>query len=210
MYGLPQAGILADKLLQSKLAAHGYRPVPVTPGLRKHDTRDLYFAMVVDDFGVKYTRREDVQQHLMTTLQEVGYKVSEDRAGTRYCGLTLTWDYTARTVTITMPGYTGRALQRFQHTAPVRDEHFPHAWLEPAPIRSLSSIFRCARQNFILVGCRQFSPCPRGPRHVIVLCSSSRSHNAQSYRDTCDPVVKTNRSHHGGHCQTAQLCSIPS
>ena len=130
MYGLPQAGILANKLLQAKLEPHGYRPVPITPGLWKHDTRDLYFALVVNDFGVKYTRRDDAQ-HLMTTLKEVGYKVSEDWDGNRYCGLTLTWDYQARTVIISMPGYVERASQRFQHTAATRAEHSPHVWNQP-------------------------------------------------------------------------------
>ena len=80
MYGLPQAGILANKLLQNKLAPHGYRPVPITPGLWKHDTRDLWFTLVVDDFGVKYTKRDDAE-HLMATLQAVGYKVSQDWNG---------------------------------------------------------------------------------------------------------------------------------
>ena len=53
MYGLPQAGILANQLLQRKLEPHGYRPVPITPGLWTHDTRKLQFALVVDDFGLK-------------------------------------------------------------------------------------------------------------------------------------------------------------
>jgi hypothetical protein len=81
MYGLPQAGTLANKLLQAKLAPHGYHPVPVTPGLWRHDTRALHFELVVDNFGVKCTRHEDAQ-HLMTTLQQVGYKVSKGWVGT--------------------------------------------------------------------------------------------------------------------------------
>jgi hypothetical protein len=32
MYGLPQAGILANKLLKKRLACHGYFEVPHTPG----------------------------------------------------------------------------------------------------------------------------------------------------------------------------------
>ena len=127
MYGLPQAGILANQLLQSRLAPHGYRPVPVTPGLWKHDTRDVHFTLVVDDFGVKYTQRTDAE-HLMQTLNEVGYKVSKDWTGTRYCGLTLAWDYVNRHVTVSMPGYVERALQRFQHTKPTRAENSPHIW----------------------------------------------------------------------------------
>jgi hypothetical protein len=36
MYGLPQAGILANKLLKKRLARHGYHEQPHTPGLWKH------------------------------------------------------------------------------------------------------------------------------------------------------------------------------
>jgi hypothetical protein len=87
MYGLPQAGILANQLLQRRLALHGYRPVPITPGLWKHDTRDVHFTLVVDDFGVKYTQQADAE-HLMKTLTAVGYKVSEDWTGSPSRGIT--------------------------------------------------------------------------------------------------------------------------
>ena len=104
MYGLPQAGILANQLLKRKLEPHGYRPVPITPGLWAHDTKNIHFALVlVDDFGVKYTNRDDAE-HLMHTLSAVGYKVSQDWAGTRYCGLTLAWDQHERHVTVSMSG----------------------------------------------------------------------------------------------------------
>jgi hypothetical protein len=53
MYGLPQAGILANELLQRSLAKDGYRPTQHTHGLWKHDTRPISFSLVVDDFGVK-------------------------------------------------------------------------------------------------------------------------------------------------------------
>ncbi len=33
MYGLPQAGILAQELLERRLNMHGYRQSPLTPGL---------------------------------------------------------------------------------------------------------------------------------------------------------------------------------
>ncbi len=36
MYGLPQASILANKLLKERLARHGYFEQPHTPGLWKH------------------------------------------------------------------------------------------------------------------------------------------------------------------------------
>ena len=66
----------------------------------------------------------------MATLNKL-YKVSEDWEGTRYCGLTLTWDYTNRTCDISMPGYIERALQRFAHPPTTRPQHAPHAWQKP-------------------------------------------------------------------------------
>jgi hypothetical protein len=64
MYGLPQAGILANEFLQRNLAKDGYRPTQHTHGLWTHDTRPISFSLVVDDFGVKYVGREHAE-HLM-------------------------------------------------------------------------------------------------------------------------------------------------
>ena len=54
IYGLPQAGILAKKLLRSRLAPDGYYKVAHTPGLLRHVTRTVHFTLCVDGFGVKY------------------------------------------------------------------------------------------------------------------------------------------------------------
>eukprot|EP00957_Ditylum_brightwellii_P183843 14003764-Ditylum_brightwellii.AAC.1 len=51
MYGLSQAGILANKLLTTQLVEHGYYPVQHTPGVWWHKWRPVTFALVVDDFG---------------------------------------------------------------------------------------------------------------------------------------------------------------
>jgi hypothetical protein len=129
VYGLPQAGKIANDQLIQFLKPHGYAPVPLTPGLWKHKTRNLVFSLVVDDFGVKYVDRSEAE-HLLTTL-EIFYKVSTDWSGTRYIGLTLAWDYEKRTCDVSMPGYVERAIQRFQHPTPVKREDSPHAWQKP-------------------------------------------------------------------------------
>jgi hypothetical protein len=59
VYGLKQAGILANQLLQTRLAPFGYYPARHTPGLWLHKTRPISFMLVVDDFAVKYV----VKQH---------------------------------------------------------------------------------------------------------------------------------------------------
>jgi hypothetical protein len=69
MYGLPQAGILTNKLLQRNLTKDGYRPTTHTHGLWTHNTRPISFSLIVDDFGVKYVGREHAE-HLMTCIEK--------------------------------------------------------------------------------------------------------------------------------------------
>ncbi len=68
MYGLPQAGILASKLLKKRLTCHGYFEVPHTPGLRKHISHPVWFNLCIDDFGVKYIG-EDNLKYLFASLR---------------------------------------------------------------------------------------------------------------------------------------------
>ena len=91
IYGLPQAGILANKQLRRRLAKHGYFEVNHAPGLWRHVARPVQFSLVVGDFGVKYVGEENAQ-HLINAIQTEGYKLSIDRTGTKYCGITLQWD----------------------------------------------------------------------------------------------------------------------
>ena len=58
MYDLPQAGILANKLLRQRLEPHGYYEVEHTPGLWIHRTLPIQFTLVVNDFGVKYINKK--------------------------------------------------------------------------------------------------------------------------------------------------------
>ena len=129
MYGLPQAGILAKNELVAHLAEHGYIECTHTPGLFTHETRPICFTLVVDDFGIKYVGREHAE-HLIKTLQ-LKYPITIDWTGKKYLGLTLEWDYVNRTVDILMPSYIPDALQRFDHVAPKKPQHSPHAWTQP-------------------------------------------------------------------------------
>jgi hypothetical protein len=76
MYGLPQAGRLANDLLIKRLAPHGYHPVEHTHGVWPHETMPVTFTLIVDDFGVKYVGREHAN-HLINTLKKY-YEVTED------------------------------------------------------------------------------------------------------------------------------------
>jgi hypothetical protein len=74
MYGVPQAGILANELLHRNLAKDGYRPTQHTHCLWTHDTCPISFSLVVDDFGVKYVGREHAE-HLMECIKN-NYNIS--------------------------------------------------------------------------------------------------------------------------------------
>jgi hypothetical protein len=129
MYGLPQAGHIAYDLLVKCLALSDYSPCTHTPGLWKHATRDIIFCLVVDDFGIKYSNIEDAN-HLLKSIQSY-YTYTTDWSGTLYCGLTLKWDYRQRTVDPSMPTYIEKALFKFQHTSPTKNQDSPHSWNQP-------------------------------------------------------------------------------
>jgi len=96
VWGLPQAGILANKLLRKRLSPHGYYECVNTPGLWRYATSPIIFSLVVDNFGIKYVGNE-LADHLIKCLKEK-YKLTEDWTGDLYCGITLKWNYDARTL----------------------------------------------------------------------------------------------------------------
>ncbi|MGL5936068.1 MAG: reverse transcriptase domain-containing protein, partial [Cetobacterium sp.] len=129
MYGLPQAGKVASDVLIPRLQANGYFETGNTPGLFKHKTNSIVFALVVDDFLVKYCDIDDLN-HLVDTLK-LHYPITTDMEATKFVGITLEWDYDNRHVTLSMPDYVDKALQRFMHPQPKRAQHAPYPWSAP-------------------------------------------------------------------------------
>jgi len=112
VWGLPQAGILANKLLRKRLKPHGYYECTNTPGLWRHT--NITFSHVVDNFGVKYVGKEHAD-HLINCLKTDTYKLTEDWEGDLYCGISLRWDYAKRRLDISMPGYIKKQLLKYEH-----------------------------------------------------------------------------------------------
>jgi hypothetical protein len=75
MYGLPQAGIIAQELLETHLLKAGYTQSKITPGYCKHTWQPISFMLVVDNFGVKYSGKEHV--HHLTQLLNQHYQIEE-------------------------------------------------------------------------------------------------------------------------------------
>jgi hypothetical protein len=116
MYGLKEAGLLTNQLLQTCLAPFGYYRARRTPGLWLHKTRPFSFTLVVDDFAVKYVGRQHAE-HLRNALLRT-YELTTDWTATVYSGMPLKWDYNKRTCDISMPGYVSNVLSKFKHDSP--------------------------------------------------------------------------------------------
>ena len=121
MYGLPHAGRIAAIKVTALLAQAGYRECRHNKMVFRHDTRNVTFTLVVDDFLVKYSERADAE-HLIKTLETV-YVMKTDWDAKKYLGISLEWDYVSnpRSVALSMPNYVDKGVQRFaQWLGPLR------------------------------------------------------------------------------------------
>ena len=90
MYGLKQAGIIANMELTKHLNKFGYHPVQYTPGLWKHSTQAIIFTLFVDDFAIKSVSKQDAE-HILQALR-AKYTICTDWDASLYIGITLNWN----------------------------------------------------------------------------------------------------------------------
>jgi len=128
VYGLKQAGKLANNLLTEQLATHGYYQCATTPGLWLHKWRPITFVLIVDDFGIQYVQRHHAD-HLLDALKQ-DYKVTTDWTGTKFAGIDIEWNYPQRTCCLSMKGYIDEMLLKYNHPQPRKPQHSPHAHRE--------------------------------------------------------------------------------
>ncbi len=104
IYGLKESGKLFNERLVSLLSQWGFVQTS-TPCLFRHPTRSIAFVLVVDDFGIKYHRRDDFD-----------YLVQ--------CPSTL------RTLALSYPGYVDSLLARLRPEG-VRSTDTPSIYTPP-------------------------------------------------------------------------------
>jgi hypothetical protein len=129
IYGLPQAGIIAQELLETRLKMAGYMQSKLTPGYWKHEWQPIIFTIVMDDFGVKHIGKQHVM-HLINVLKK-HYKVKEDWEGRQYLGIIMDWDHKNHKVPLSMPKYVEHALARFGHPIPSKPQYQSHQHVIP-------------------------------------------------------------------------------
>ena len=82
MYGLPQARSLDHDLLERRLNKEGYFQSQIVPALWKHNTKPIQFVLVVNNFGIKYLKKEDLDY--LIQMLEKHYDVSVDLEGKEF------------------------------------------------------------------------------------------------------------------------------
>ena len=127
LFGLKQAALLAYQQVSKLLQAGGFRPILGSLGMWKHRTRSIIFNLCVDDFGVKYFDKNDVE-HLITSLQPK-YVVKADWTGNNFLGYSLDWQYDKGYVNLTMPKYIPNLLNKLQHIKPSIPQYSPHEFI---------------------------------------------------------------------------------
>ena len=112
VYGLPQAGRIAQDHLIALLTKNDFIQCPHTPLLFRHAVRPIHFVLVVDDFLIKWKARADLD-YLLAVLR-TAYPITVDLEAVRYLGMTIRRTTHPRTLSISMPNYIAMALNRFE------------------------------------------------------------------------------------------------
>ena len=88
MYGLPQAGIFANKLLKQRLSDEGWHEQPHTPGLFKYE-RKTCVTLAVDNLGIKYGNHDDTNHLVGVLVLEDHHDIKIDWRSVLYYGIML-------------------------------------------------------------------------------------------------------------------------
>lgn len=114
LYGMKQAGYIANKDIVEHLGNNGYTQHPNTPCLFKHESDDIEFTLITDDFGVRYGNKAAADRLLSVMSRK--YTMTHDWTGAKYAGFDILNDYntSTRRCEISMKGYMAAVLKRFK------------------------------------------------------------------------------------------------
>ncbi len=129
MYGLPQSGSNSHDELEERLNKEGYFKSPLVPAFWKHKTQPTQFVLIVDNFDIKYFKKED-NDHLIDTLKKY-YNVKVDPKGKELVKIELDWDYKNRKVHLSMKPYLDKSLRQFDNVVLTKCQHSPYPHVEP-------------------------------------------------------------------------------
>jgi hypothetical protein len=131
LYGHPAAGRLSFIKLKDILEDAGFYEHPFVECLFIHKTRNITFALIVDDMGIKYSKEEDLQ--FLVDVITPHWKLKVDTTGSRFLGMHLVWQYERPVprVIIFNPTVVKNALSRFVAGTVMRGRKTPSPYTQP-------------------------------------------------------------------------------
>jgi hypothetical protein len=129
MYGLPQLGSNSHNELEGRLNKEGYFKSPLVPALWKHKTQPTQFVLVVNNFGIKYFTKEDLD-HLADILKKY-CNIKLNPEGKELVEIELDWDYTNKKVHLLMKPYLNKSLWQIDNIVPTKHHLSPYPHVEP-------------------------------------------------------------------------------
>ena len=126
-YGLKQSGKIAHEDLVKHLNKHYYVQAEYTDGLFVHKLRDISFKLVLDNFGINYTNKDDVNH--LTSIMRSKSKFKVDFHAKQNIGINLEWDYIKRQVICSMHGYVRNAEEELKNIL-IAKRHYAPSYIE--------------------------------------------------------------------------------
>jgi len=129
MYGLKQAGLLANDRIVTLFDKHGYKQSKYIPQLFFSEDKSTAFCLVVDDLLIKANEanRDKLYECLRTQ-----YEIVTDNTGSKYLNIDIRRDKTNKLAGLSMRGYLDRLITRFDHWAGTRTAHSPGIYQPPS------------------------------------------------------------------------------
>ena len=131
LYGHPASGRLSFEKLKGILEEGGFVEHPLVECLFIHKTRNISFALIVDDMGIKYANDDDLD-YLINVI-EPHWKLKVDKTGSKFVGMHLIWQYERPTprVMVFNPTVVRDALARFAPGKTLRGRSTPSPYSQP-------------------------------------------------------------------------------
>ena len=129
LYGLKQAGKIANENLIEYLKEFGYYPYRKILGLWLHKTIKISFTLVVDDLGVKYIDKADAD-HIFSSI-EAKYPLKIDWESNTYLEINFEWHYDEGYFILSMKGYIEKAMKEYIRRKPEKPVHSPSKYTRP-------------------------------------------------------------------------------
>ncbi len=137
--------------------------------IHKHEipAEPIQFVLVVDNFGIKYLRQEDLD-HIVWLLEK-HYNVTVDLDGKKIVKIRLDWGYENKKVHVSIVSYLQKALQQFNNIIPTQRHNSPYPYID----LNMGQSGNLPNMTRVLLLVRMSKICSAGHGKIQLVCTRS-------------------------------------